>query len=103
MSDHPRQGIQALWESRRMLVIASVALLGIVVHLVLRFALHTDAQTYNWLVWIVLAFGGPPLVLELAGKALKLALGSHLLEGISIVTAVVLGEYLAGAIVVLML
>jgi heavy metal translocating P-type ATPase len=51
----------------------------------------------------VLVIGGIPL---LAGLILKLArreLGADLLAGTSIVTATILGEYLAGAIVVLML
>src|SRR5690606_16807393 len=43
------------------------------------------------------------LVLELLGKLWKREFGSDLLAGISIVTSLLLGEYLAGAIVVLML
>ena len=45
----------------------------------------------------------PPLVYELLGKLLRREFGSDLLGGISIVTSVLLGEYLAGSIVVLML
>ena len=52
---------------------------------------------------VVLAFGGIPLVYELLKKLLRREFGSDLLAGISIVTSVLLGEYLAGAIVVLML
>jgi heavy metal translocating P-type ATPase len=51
----------------------------------------------------VLVFGGTPLVLELALKLIKGQFGSDLLAGISIVTSALLGEYLAGALVVLML
>jgi heavy metal translocating P-type ATPase len=54
-------------------------------------------------LYVVLAFGGVPLVLSLAIKALRREFGSDLLAGISIVTAILLGEYLAGALVVLML
>ena len=43
------------------------------------------------------------LVYELLSKLLKREFGSDLLAGISIVTSVLLGEYLAGSIVVLML
>ncbi len=44
-----------------------------------------------------------PLVLSLALKLLRREFGSDLLAGISIVASVLLGEYLAGALVVLML
>lgn len=47
--------------------------------------------------------GGTPLVIELLVKLLRGEFGSDLLAGLSIVTSVVLGEYLAGTIVVLML
>jgi cation transport ATPase len=51
----------------------------------------------------VLLFGGVPLTYDLVRKALRRQFGSDLLAGISIVTSAVLGEYLAGSIVVLML
>ena len=50
-----------------------------------------------------LVFGGIPLVYELTKNLLRRQFGSDLLAGISIVTSVLLDEYLAGAIVVLML
>lgn len=86
-----------------MLIVASATLVGIALHLILRFGAHTDAWTYHLPLWIVLIFGGIPLVYELLMKVVKLEFGSDLLAGISIVTAVILGEYLAGALVVLML
>ncbi|MFM9023775.1 MAG: heavy metal translocating P-type ATPase [Planctomycetaceae bacterium] len=51
----------------------------------------------------MLLLGGVPLVLDLLRKLLGGTFGSDLLAGISIVTSVVLGEYLAGVLVVLML
>ena len=53
-------------------------------------------------LYIALA-AGVPLVLDLTLKAARRQFGSDLLAGISIVTAVVLGEYLAGSLVVMML
>jgi heavy metal translocating P-type ATPase len=50
-----------------------------------------------------LVFGGIPLVWELLGKLARRQFGSDLLAGISIVTSVLVGEYLAGSLVVLML
>ena len=50
-----------------------------------------------------LALGGLPLVWGLLAKLLAGTFGSDLLAGISIVTSILLGEYLAGVLVVLML
>ena len=47
--------------------------------------------------------GGVPLVSELFLGALKFKFGADLLGGISIIVSILLGEYLAGAIIVLML
>ncbi|MFM8379960.1 MAG: hypothetical protein ACKOB1_11625, partial [Planctomycetia bacterium] len=52
---------------------------------------------------IMLVLGGVPLVWDLLTKLARGTFGSDLLAGISIVTSVVLGEYLAGVLVVLML
>lgn len=81
-------------ESRLSLGIATLALVGIGLHL----GLHHPAP-----LWVVLALGGGPLVWELLVKLAKRQFGSDLLAGISIVTSVLLHEYLAGALVVLML
>jgi len=50
-----------------------------------------------------LVLGGLPLLYDLLRKLLKREFGSDLLGGISIVTSILLGEYLAGSIIVLML
>lgn len=99
----PVSKLTEFWSSRRMVVIAGVALAGIAPHLILRYAVHAEPRTYQVPLWIVLAFGGIPLLYDLLKKVAKLQFGSDLLAGISIVTAAVLGEYLAGALVVLML
>jgi heavy metal translocating P-type ATPase len=86
-----------------MVTIAGVALTGISLHLILRYGVHSDVRAHQIPLWIVLAFGGIPLLYELLTKVVKLQFGSDLLAGISIVTAALLGQYLAGALVVLML
>jgi heavy metal translocating P-type ATPase len=97
------------WESmaaisrRQTSLIAVVAAVAILAHLVLRFALHTSPGAYQVPLIAALAFGGIPLVYELINNLLRREFGSDLLAGISIVTSVLLGEYLAGSIVVLML
>jgi heavy metal translocating P-type ATPase len=52
---------------------------------------------------LALVLGGGPLVWDLVRKLATGTFGSDLLAGISIVTSVVLGEYVAGVLVVLML
>lgn len=54
-------------------------------------------------LFIVLFLGGTPLIRDLFKKLIRKELGSDLLAGISILTSIFLGEYLAGSIVVLML
>jgi heavy metal translocating P-type ATPase len=76
---------------------------GIAAHLALRFLFRTDRLTAELPLLAALALGGGPLVYDLARKLIRREFGSDLLAGISIVTSVLLGEYLAGAIVVLML
>ena len=83
--------------------IAIVAITGIAVHLVLRFLVKCPQLYYDLPLFAALALGGTPLVYGLAVKAARREFGSDLLAGISIVASVILGEYLAGTLVVLML
>ena len=52
---------------------------------------------------VMLLAGGVPLVWDLLRKLLAGTSGSDLLAGVSVVTSILLGEYLAGVLVVLML
>jgi heavy metal translocating P-type ATPase len=88
---------------RRYVLIAVLAIIAIAVHLVLRFAVVAAPGTTEWPLYVALALGGVPIVIELVVKLLHREFGSDLLAGISIVTSVLLGEYLAGTLVVLML
>ncbi|WP_410959757.1 hypothetical protein, partial [Salmonella sp. SAL4356] len=81
--------------------IATVALAGIAAHLVMRLDGRTASADVPLLV--VLATGGVPLVARLAARALRGSFGSDFLAAVSIVAASLLREYLAGAIIVLML
>jgi heavy metal translocating P-type ATPase len=95
-------GWRRVWEFKDV-VIAVVALLAIAAYLVMRFGTSMAAGVYNVPLFVALAFGGIPLCGELVYRAARGQFGSDLLAGISIVTAVILHEYLAGTIVVLML
>jgi heavy metal translocating P-type ATPase len=88
--------------------IAALALAGILAHLVLRYAMGATGVVYHlppfdWPLVGVLALGGVPLVLDLGWNLVRGQFGSDLLAGVSIVTSALLGEYLAGSLVVLML
>jgi heavy metal translocating P-type ATPase len=84
-------------------IIAVIALAGIAAHLALRWGGGVSMTARDLPLYVVLAAGGVPLVLGLALKLVRRQFGSDLLAGISIVSAVLLEEYLAGAFVVLML
>jgi heavy metal translocating P-type ATPase len=84
-------------------MIAALAIVGIVIHLALRWVGGTPLIGRELPLYVVLIGGGIPLVLSLALKLVRRQFGSDLLAGISIVAAVLLQEYLAGALVVLML
>jgi heavy metal translocating P-type ATPase len=83
--------------------IAGFTLLAIALHLVLRYATSLSTRYALIPLFAALLIGGAPLVYELAGKVIKREFGSDLLAGVSILTAVLLGQYLVAAIVVLML
>ena len=88
---------------RKTTVIAALSIAAILSHLVLRFGVHTAPGTYHIPLLVTLAVGGVPLLYDLLRKLLNREFGSDLLGGISIVTSILLGEYLAGSIIVLML
>ena len=94
--------VAALWQ-RKSTIIAGLALAAIAVHLIQRFGLHLEARSHRIPLLAILALGGLPLVYDLSRKLVRRQFGSDLLGGISIVTSVLLGEYLAGSIIVLML
>src|SRR5579862_2446018 len=98
----PPTWVRVSWE-RRQGVISALAVAGIAAHLALRLAFHASPAWRDWPLLAVLIGGGTPLVLELAAKLVRRQFGSDLLAGISIITSVLLGEYLAGSLVVLML
>jgi cation transport ATPase len=71
--------------------------------LILRYGTAAPVTAWQAPLVVILLAGGIPVVLPLARKLLQREFGSDHLAGISIVTSVFLGEYLAGAIVILML
>ena len=98
-------GSDRVWRSRypKETYIACLAGFGIAAHLAAKYVFHLSVRTSNATLLLVLLFGGIPLLFDLLKKVRAGEFGADLLAGFSIVTSVVLGEYLAGSIVVLML
>ena len=84
-------------------LIAILALAGIAAHLSLRFAFDAPPPSWPMPLYAVLLIGGPLLILKIARKLLQGEIGADLLAGISILASVFMGQYLVGAIIVLML
>ncbi len=91
---------QRRWHFSKETWIALVSIVGIAVYLVLRFLFHAGYSDWS-LIAVLLV--GTPLLFDLLKKLIAREVGSDALAGISIITAAILGEYLAGAIIVLML
>jgi hypothetical protein len=88
-------------------VIAAITLVAIGFHLILRFGVETTDTVFGFpsqaIPLLVVLMCGTPLVIGLVIHLSRLEFSSDLLIGISIVTSVILGAYLAGTLVVLML
>jgi heavy metal translocating P-type ATPase len=102
---HSEVAAHVPWSSAagRSAIIAAVAIAGIALHLILRIGHGTSLVSPGLPLYVVLFGGGVPLILSLGLKLARGQVGSDLLAGVSIIAATLLGEYLAGALVVLML
>lgn len=103
VSSHPQHSRRKRAPVSGQGTIAILATLGIVLHLVLRYGAHTSRPITLIPLYVTLLIGGTPLIVGLAKRVVAREFGSDLLAGISIVTSVLLGQYLVGAIIVLML
>ena len=107
-------------------IITLISLIGIGIYLLISYAWPIEAQTYalrlsvpinpddpllidlsiqllELPLYAVLLTGGVPLIMKLGLKFLRGNFGADLLAGTAIVTAMILGENLAGCLVILML
>jgi len=84
-------------------IIALLTSFCIVLYLVLRWVFPVSEAYQLVPLYLALVVGGVPLVFQLALNVIRLEFSSDLIAGMSIVSAVLLGQYLVGAIVVLML
>ncbi len=99
--DIPASGASPIWITPKF--VAALTTGGIILHLLLRYGTGLPQTAWQYPLLVVLAAGGIPLLVPLTRKLIRGEFGSDHLAGISIVTSVVLGEYLAGSIVILML
>jgi cation transport ATPase len=88
---------------RKTTVIVALSVVGIILNLVLRFSFHASSGAYQTPLLATLVIGGLPLLFDLFRKLIKREFGPDLLGGISAIILIVLGEYFAGSIIVLML
>jgi heavy metal translocating P-type ATPase len=84
-------------------VLSIVTATAIALHLVLRYGFQTQRNLWLAPLILVVILGSIQLVVPLIRKLFAAEFGSDHLAGISIITSVILGEYLVAAIVVLML
>ncbi len=94
---------QPTGNSARDLLIAVVAVTGIAAHLLLRFGFGSRVLLQNIPLYVVLLLAVFRLFIRLIQKSLAREFGSDLLAGISIVASPLMGQFLVGSIVVLML
>lgn len=83
-------------------LIAIFTATAILAHLLLRYVFHIS-QFDVWPLFLALLAGGVPLLIDLSLQLYKREFGSDLLAGVSIITGVLLHEYLVACIVILML
>ncbi len=81
-------------------IIAVASLVAMALHFILRFL---NPEIENFPLFALIAFGGTPLMVQIILRAFKGDLGADLLAFIGLVTAVLLHEYLASSLIILML
>jgi predicted membrane channel-forming protein YqfA (hemolysin III family) len=85
------------------ITVALVAAVGIALHFSFQLLSGHTTRLANVPLYVALAVGGIPLVAQLVKKLWSGDFGSDFLAGVSIVTGILLREYLVATIVVLML
>ena len=88
---------------RSQIWIAMLAAAGILIHLGLRYLTQAAIEVSDIPLYVAVAAGGIPLLGTLGQRLIHLEFGSDLLAGLSIAAAAITGQYLVGAIIVLML
>ena len=82
---------------------AGLAFVGIALYVALRFGLGVVDGRESWPLLVALVLGGGPQLWAVSRRVLGGRFDADILALVSIVTSVILGEYFAGTIIVLML
>lgn len=93
----------ALFVRSRDGLITMATLFAIALHLILWLGFGLEGWARSWPLVAVVILGGVPLMIEVARSAIRTRGGADTLAAVSIITAVLLGEWLVAAIIVLML
>ena len=80
-------------------LISGLAFIAIVLHLILKRAMHLPGRPPDFPLFAALVVGGTPMIWELLRNLWSGKLGSDLLAGISMITAILMKEYLVATIV----
>lgn len=83
-------------------IIALIATISILLYLILRYLVVVSPSTATIPLYVILVVGGIPILFELVLQLIKRELGTDVLAGLAIITSALLGQYLVGAIIVLM-
>ena len=83
--------------------IALLSAAAILIHLCSRYLIHMPADVSEIPLYVAVAAGGMPLLWRLGQHLVRMEFGSDLLAGLSILAAAITGQFLVGAIIVLML
>jgi heavy metal translocating P-type ATPase len=97
--DGTLERVQDLWNRLG----AALSCVAILLHLLFRYWLHYTATISSIPLWVAVIAGGLTLLYELLLQVLKRQFGADFLAGLSIVTAVLMGELLVATIIALML
>lgn len=84
-------------------IITLATVVAIILHLILWFGPGLDGWARDWPLVAVVVLGGLPLMWEVLKSAIRTRGGADTLAAVSIITSVLLGEWLVAAIIVLML
>lgn len=95
----PLEQVRGSWNA----IAAGASFAAIVLHLILRYALHQPARISSTPLWLAITMGGLPLLYDLLIQLTKRQFGADFLAGLSIITAALLHQPLVAAIIILML